>query len=97
MAHTPSAWPATRVSVAGTRSVGHDSGMFKLIGRIVGLLIAVPVAFVALLLYPVVWLVLLPLRLLGGAVHGALGALRGMMGMPGRVLSGGKSKGTDND
>jgi hypothetical protein len=67
-------------------------GMFKFIGRLIGLVIAVPLAFVALLLYPVVWLVLLPVKLLGGAVNGTLGALRGMMGMPGRVLGGGKAK-----
>lgn len=71
--------------------------MFKLIGRLIGLVIAVPLAFVALLLYPVVWLVLLPVKLLGGAVNGILGALRGFMGMPGRVLSGGKDKGAGND
>lgn len=64
--------------------------MFKFIGRLIGLVIAVPIALVALVLYPVVWLVLLPVKLLGGAVNGTLGVLRSFMGMPGRMLGGGK-------
>jgi hypothetical protein len=31
-----------------------------------------PVALLALILYPIVWLLLLPFRLVGIAVHGAL-------------------------
>lgn len=64
--------------------------MFKFIGRLIGLVIAVPIALVALVLYPVVWLVLLPVKLLGGAVNGTLSVLRSFMGMPGRMLGGGK-------
>ncbi len=64
--------------------------MFKLIGRLVGLVIAIPLALVALILYPVVWLVLLPVKLLGGAVNGTLGVLRSFMGMPGKVMGKGK-------
>ena len=41
-----------------------------------------------LLLDPLVWLVLLPFRLLGGAVDGVLGLLRAVLTLPARVLGG---------
>jgi len=47
-----------------------------------------PVALLALLLYPFVWLVLLPFRLLGFAVEGLLGIVRGVILLPARVLGG---------
>lgn len=70
--------------------------MFKLIGRLIGLAVAIPLAVVALILYPVVWLVLLPLKIVGGAVNGTLGALRSLMGMPGRVVKGKKDVEADD-
>jgi hypothetical protein len=45
-----------------------------------------PVAIVAALLYPLVWLVLLPFRLLGIAVHGALALVMALVSLPVRVL-----------
>lgn len=47
-----------------------------------------PLALVALLLYPVVWLLLLPFRLLGVAVDGVFGLLRAILYLPARVLGG---------
>lgn len=44
------------------------------------------VAFVALLLYPLVWLLLLPFRIVGIAVNGVLDTLRAVVGLPGRLL-----------
>lgn len=52
------------------------------------LLVCWPLALVALLLYPIVWLLLLPFRILGFAVEGVLGLVRGLFLLPGRVLSG---------
>ena len=46
-----------------------------------------PVALLALILYPVVWLLLLPFRLFGMAVSGALGVVQGIFLLPGRVLT----------
>ena len=40
----------------------------------------------ALLLYPLIWLLLLPFRLLGFAVEGAFGLVRGLFLLPGRLL-----------
>jgi hypothetical protein len=52
------------------------------------LVICWPLALLALLLYPLVWVVLLPFRLIGIAVGGVLGLLRGNFMLPARVLSG---------
>jgi hypothetical protein len=47
-----------------------------------------PLALLALLLYPFVWLLLLPFRLLGIAVEGVFELLRAVMMLPARVLGG---------
>lgn len=47
-----------------------------------------PAALLALLLYPIVWLLLLPFRLLGIAVEGVLDLLRALVKLPARVLRG---------
>jgi hypothetical protein len=45
-----------------------------------------PVALVALLLYPLVWLLLLPFRLVGIAVGGALELVWAVVTLPARLL-----------
>lgn len=50
------------------------------------LLLCWPLALLALVLYPLVWLLLLPFRLLGFAVEGAFGLIRGLFLLPGRIL-----------
>ena len=45
-----------------------------------------PVALLALVLYPVVWLLLLPFRLVGIAVEGVFQFLRAMFLLPARLL-----------
>ncbi len=47
-----------------------------------------PVAVLALVLYPFVWLLLLPFRLLGIAVEGVFGLLRAILMLPARLLGG---------
>jgi hypothetical protein len=47
-----------------------------------------PLALLALILYPLVWLVLLPFRLVGVAVDGVFDLLRGLLSLPGRILRG---------
>ena len=47
-----------------------------------------PLALLALFLYPIVWLVLLPFRLLGFAVEGVFEFLRAILMLPARVLRG---------
>jgi hypothetical protein len=52
-----------------------------------------PVALLALLLFPLVWLLLLPLQLLGIAVDGVFDLLRAVITLPGRLLGGRPKKG----
>lgn len=47
-----------------------------------------PLALGALLLWPLVWLITLPFRLLGIAVDGVFGLLRALVMLPARVLGG---------
>jgi len=47
-----------------------------------------PLALLALLLYPIVWLILLPLRLAGIAVHGVFRLLAAIILLPARLLRG---------
>jgi len=47
-----------------------------------------PLALLALILYPFVWLILLPFRLLGIAVEGVFEFLRALLFLPARVLGG---------
>jgi hypothetical protein len=52
------------------------------------LVVCWPVAILGLILYPVVWVVLLPFRLAGIAVEGVLGLVRAVVTLPARVLGG---------
>jgi len=45
-----------------------------------------PVAMLALLLYPVVWLITLPFRIVGIAVEAVFALLRAIVMLPARVL-----------
>ena len=54
-----------------------------------------PVALLALLLYPLVWLLLLPLRLVGIAVEGVFALLRALILLPARVLGERRNARTD--
>ena len=47
-----------------------------------------PLALLALVLYPLIWLLLLPFRILGIAVGGVLELLKAIMFLPGRLLGG---------
>jgi hypothetical protein len=47
-----------------------------------------PIALLALIAYPFVWLILLPFRILGIAVHGVLAFLRALFFLPVRILGG---------
>jgi hypothetical protein len=50
------------------------------------LVICWPVALVALLLYPLVWLILLPFRLVGIVVGGTFEFIAALFYLPGRML-----------
>ncbi len=52
------------------------------------LVVCWPLALLALILYPFVWLLLLPFRLLGIAVDGVFALLKAILMLPARVLRG---------
>jgi len=47
-----------------------------------------PLAPFGLLMYPLVWILLIPFRIVGIAVDGVLGAVRGVVMLPVRLLRG---------
>jgi hypothetical protein len=53
---------------------------------LVMLVLCWPLALLALVLYPIVWLVLLPFRLVGIAVEGVFALLRSLVLLPARIL-----------
>lgn len=52
------------------------------------LVVCWPIALLALVVYPLVWLLLLPFRLLGIAVDGVFSFLHALLMLPARVLRG---------
>jgi len=52
------------------------------------LVVCWPLALLALVLYPVIWLLLLPFRIVGIAVGGVFELLRAILFLPARVLRG---------
>lgn len=60
--------------------------MVKLLLWLLLLVVCWPLALLALLLYPVLWLVLLPFRLVGIVVDGVFEFLRTLVRLPARAL-----------
>jgi hypothetical protein len=57
------------------------------------LVVCWPLALLALVLYPLLWLLLLPFRLVGIAVEGVLEVVRAILFLPVRVLRGPRATG----
>lgn len=62
--------------------------MFIFLLWLILLFLCWPLALLALVLYPIVWLLLLPFRILGIAVGGVLELLWAIVTLPARVLRG---------
>lgn len=62
--------------------------MVKFLLWLILLILCWPVALLALVLYPLVWLLLLPFRLVGVAAEGLLGLIKALFLIPARVLGG---------
>ncbi len=60
--------------------------MIKFLLWLLLLVVCWPLALLALVLYPIVWLLLLPFRLVGLAVEGVFNVLRAMVKLPLRVV-----------
>jgi hypothetical protein len=79
----------------GSISPGHKSlagtvlpGMVKFLLWLILLVLSWPLALLALVLYPFVWILLLPFRLAGIVVDGVFEFLRAIVRLPGRALGG---------
>ena len=62
--------------------------MMKFLLWLILLVICWPLAILGLLLYPIVWLLLLPFRLLGITVSAVFELLRSLITLPARILRG---------
>ena len=62
--------------------------MAKFLLWLILLVLCWPLALLALVLYPFVWLLLLPFRLVGLAVGGVLALVKAVIFLPARVLRG---------
>ena len=60
--------------------------MTKFLLWLILLVLSWPLALLALVLYPFVWILLLPFRLLGIAVDGVLSFLRAVLTLPAQAL-----------
>ena len=60
--------------------------MTKFLLWVILLVLCWPLALIALVLFPVVWLLLLPLRLFGIAVEGAFALIKAIVFLPATIL-----------
>jgi hypothetical protein len=61
--------------------------MFAFLAWCVLFVVCWPIALLALIAYPFVWLLLLPFRIVGIAVHGVLALVAAVILFPARLLS----------
>ena len=66
--------------------------MVKFLLFLLLLVVCWPLALLALVLYPLVWLLAIPFRLVGIAVDGVLQLVKAVIMLPARILSLGKAK-----
>jgi hypothetical protein len=81
----------TRSQVPRTQDRGvrpWRGAMVKFLLWLILLVLCWPLALLALVLYPLVWLFLLPFRMLGIAVGGVLALFKAIIMLPARVLGG---------
>lgn len=76
---------SARVSPA---EVQHHAKMLTFLLWVILFFLCWPLALLALVLYPIVWLLLLPFRIVGVAVDGALELVKGIILLPARILRG---------
>ena len=65
--------------------------MTKFLLWLIVLVLCWPLALFAIILYPLVWLILLPFRLIGITVEALLEFIKALISIPARVLQGPKN------
>ena len=66
--------------------------MIKFLLWLLLLVVCWPLALLALVLYPLIWLLLLPFRLLGVTAMGVLELVKALFLLPARLLGGGPGR-----
>lgn len=66
--------------------------MFTFLAWLLLFLLSAPLALMALLLYPILWIVLLPFRLVGIAVDAVFELVKAVLFLPARLLGGGRAR-----
>lgn len=66
--------------------LSHNERMLKFLVWLVLLVLCWPLALLALVLWPFIWLLLLPLRLVGIVFEGVFSLLRAIVTLPARLL-----------
>lgn len=86
----PAEWTTTRetpfVLPKGEFETGAILPMIKLLLWLLLLVACWPLALLALVLYPFIWLLMLPFRLVGIAVDGVFNLLLAIVRLPARIL-----------
>jgi len=74
----------------------HSGSYFQGVGTFlvwcILLLLCWPLALLALVAYPFVWILLIPFRIVGIAVDGVLEVVRGIVMLPARLLRGPRAR-----
>jgi len=63
------------------------NALILFVGWCILFVLAWPVALLALVLFPFVWLIALPFRLLGVAVEGVFALMKALLFLPARIFS----------
>jgi hypothetical protein len=66
--------------------MGEENPVMKFLLWLILLVLCWPLALLALILYPFVWLILLPFRLVGIAVDGVFQFLKAVLCLPARLV-----------
>lgn len=74
--------------MAKVHDVLHAQSMLTFLLWLLLLVIAWPVAILGLLLYPIIWLITLPFRLIGISVKGVFATLTALITLPARAIRG---------
>jgi hypothetical protein len=81
-----------RISMGDRDPTAKASTMAKFLLWLLLLFFCWPLALVALVLYPFVWLLMLPFRMIGIAVDGVFQLLKAIIFLPARLLGGAPSR-----
>jgi len=65
-----------------------DAAMIKFLLWLILFVLCWPLALLAIIIYPIVWLLLLPFRILGIAIDGLLEMVKAVIFLPARLLGG---------